>query len=57
MVEKSSTRAARRAVAKLIARYFKSLKRELADQTGGFWTRVETAIAAKAQDEKIEKNR
>jgi hypothetical protein len=56
MVEKSITRAARRAVAKLIERYFKALKRELADQTEEFWTRVETAIAAKTNDEKIEKN-
>jgi hypothetical protein len=56
MVEKSSTRAARRAVAKLIERYFTALKRELADQTEEFWTRVETAIAVKTNDEKIEKN-
>jgi hypothetical protein len=46
MGEKCSTPQARRAVAKLIERYFIALKRELADQTEAFWARVETAVAA-----------
>jgi hypothetical protein len=51
MAEKSTTPQARRAVAKLTERYFKALKRELADQTEEFWMRVEAAIALKAHDE------
>jgi hypothetical protein len=51
MAEKSTTPQARRAVAKLSERYFKALKRELADQTEEFWMRVEAAIALKAHDE------
>jgi hypothetical protein len=54
MVGKSSTPEARRAVAKLTDRYFVTLKRELAGQTEEFWTRVETAVAAKEHDGKID---
>jgi hypothetical protein len=60
MGERSSTPQARRAVAKLIKRYFIALKRELADQTKAFWARVETAVAANvpaatSQEDKEEK--
>jgi hypothetical protein len=56
MGEKSSATQARRAIAKLTERYFAALKRELADQTEEFWTRVETAVSVKARDEKIGEN-
>ena len=56
MVEKSSTTAARRAVAKLTERYFMALKHKLADQTEEFWTRVEAAVAAKARNENGDSN-
>jgi hypothetical protein len=57
MPEKASTPAARRAVARLTERYFVALKRELADDTEGFWTRVETAVAVKAREEKIDEDK
>jgi hypothetical protein len=57
MGERSSTPQARRAVAKLIERYFVALKRELIEQTGAFWARVETAVAAKAQDNTSNENK
>ena len=44
MTEKITTRQARRVVAGLIERYFFELKRQLAEQTGDFWKRVETAL-------------
>jgi hypothetical protein len=45
---------ARRAVAKLAERYFAALKRELADHTEEFWTRVETAMAVETSHEKMD---
>jgi hypothetical protein len=57
MGELSSTPEARRAVAKLIERYFVALKRELAEQTAAFWARVETALAAKDRDDKSNENK
>jgi hypothetical protein len=56
MSEKSSTPQARRAVAKLIKRYFVALKRELDEQTGAFWERVETAVAARTRDDRSNEN-
>jgi hypothetical protein len=53
MAERSSTPRARRAVAELVGRYFLALKREFAEQTDGFWTRVENAVATKTPEEKI----
>jgi hypothetical protein len=44
MGEKLCTPEARRAVAKLIERYFFALKRELTAQTEAFWARVEARI-------------
>jgi hypothetical protein len=56
MGERSSTRQARRAVAKLIERYFGAVKRELAEQTGAFWARVEAAVKSKIPDHKSNEN-
>jgi hypothetical protein len=54
MAERSSTPRARRTVAELVGRYFLALKRELAEQTDGFWMRVENAVATKTPEEKID---
>jgi len=56
MGEKPSTLQARRALAKLIERYFIALKRQLAEQTGTFWARVETGRRAKVQDDMSNEN-
>jgi hypothetical protein len=52
MGERPGTASARRAVAKLIERYFMALKRQLAAQTDAFWARVEAATKAKAGHDK-----
>ena len=52
MAERPSTPQARRTVADLVERYFLALKRKLAEQTDGFWTRVENSMAARTLDEK-----
>jgi len=57
MGEKSSTPQARRAVTKLIERYFVALKRQFSEQTAAFWARVESAIAAKVRDDKNNDNK
>jgi hypothetical protein len=56
MGEQSTTPQARRAVAKLIERYFRALKRQLTGQTAGFWARVEAARNAKVRDDNSTEN-
>lgn len=53
MAERTSTHQARRAVAQLIERYFRELRRQLGEQTEAFWMRVESSFAAKAREEEI----
>jgi hypothetical protein len=57
MSEKSRTPAARRAVAKLIERYFFALKRQLAEQTAAFWARVEAGRETKVRADTINDNK
>lgn len=51
MGEKPTNPEARRAVAELIERYFRALKRQLSEQTAAFWERVEAARQAKVPDD------
>jgi hypothetical protein len=49
MGERTATREARKAVAKLIERYFTQLKKELVATGDEFWKRIELALATKSE--------